>query len=90
MPSISEVWPRICAQQNEQFKTITGKPFTYTVSDNALVTTLSPTFPLHIGGFEKALARVPLKGPGEITNEVRGAAYIWAILHDARIRRSDW
>jgi len=65
-------------------------PFTYTVSDNVLVADRAPAFPLHASDFEKALARVPLMGPGEITNSVRGLAYIWAILHDDRIRGNDW
>jgi len=31
-----------------------------------------------------------LNGPGDITSTIRGAAYVWAILHDPRIRNADW
>jgi hypothetical protein len=87
--TISEVWQRIRAHQSEQFETITGLPFTYTVSGNMLVTDRTDS-QLHLGEFEKALALVPLDGPGKISMLVRGPSYIWAILHDPRIRRTDW
>jgi len=34
---------------------------------------------------KKAYDKMPIKGPGEINNLVRGPAYIWAILNDNRI-----
>ncbi len=89
MVSIREVWGRIIAHQGERFETVTGKPFSYRASDDVLVTDRSD-FPLRSGEFEKALAVAPSDGPGEISKLVRGPSYIWAILHDPRIRQTDW
>jgi hypothetical protein len=36
--------------------------------------------------FRKAHEMMPIKGPGEISQLVRGPSYVWAILHDPRIR----
>lgn len=87
--SSGEVWRRIEAHQHERFETITGKPFTYVVDGNQL-TVDRTDYPLHASDFAKALDLVPLAGPGEINFTVRGPAYIWAILHDERIRQGEW
>lgn len=88
-PSIDEVWRRIEAYQSEEFTTKTGKPMTYSVSGRRL-TTSRTDYPISVTDFAKALEIVPFDGPGAVTWDVRGPAYIWAILHDARIRQSDW
>lgn len=88
-PTIDEVWLRISAHQGERFETISGRPFSYTVSAGRLVTDRT-SFPLSFRDFETALDLVPCAGPGEITRVVRGPSYIWAILHDARVRQADW
>jgi len=90
VPSITEIWQRIHAHQNEPFKTTTGLPFTYSVSGNELFVDRTSDFPLHACQFEKALALVPIARPNEINRLVRGPSYVWAILHDARVRRNDW
>ena len=84
MVSIIEVWSRIQQHEGENFETITGRPFTYEVDGNSIITSRTD-FKLSKSDVEKVLGRVPLKGPGEITNDVRGPSYIWAILHDERI-----
>lgn len=89
LPSIEEVWRRIEVHQGEEFSTITGLAFTYLIDDDVL-TTSRTDFPLRIGEFAKALALVPIPGPGGINDLVRGPAYVWAILHDKRIRQADW
>ena len=89
VPSIDEVWRRISAHQGEQFETKTGLPLTYSVDGNLLTTDRSE-YPLGIGDFEKVLETVPLDTLTGITHLVRGPSYIWAILHDPRIRKSDW
>jgi len=86
---IDEVWSRVIARAGEPFETITGKPFTYAVNGRVL-TTSRTAFGLSQSDFSRALRLVPLDGPGEITGLVRGSAYIWAILHDARIRQHEW
>ncbi|MDT0501757.1 MULTISPECIES: hypothetical protein [unclassified Halomonas] len=87
--SIQEVWVRIERHAGEKFETITGKPFTYEVLGDYLRTDRAEQ-DLGIREFEKALEEVPLDGPGEINDKVRGPSYIWAILHDRRVRGHDW
>jgi hypothetical protein len=88
-PSIDEVWGRIRAHQGETFHTKTGLPLTYTVTDNRLTTSRSHVA-LSVTGFSTVLKRVPVASPAHINSEVRGPSYIWAILHDPRIRQADW
>jgi hypothetical protein len=83
------LWLRIRACEGQEFATISGKPFTYEVAGNILITSRT-SFNLAKSDFEKALSLVPIGGPGEISNLVRGSAYVWALLHDKRIRKLDW
>jgi hypothetical protein len=85
----TEVWHRIQAHQGEQFSTITGLSFTYDVDGDVLVTDRTPSR-LYSSEFERALAKVPLDRPRDINKLVRGPSYVWAILHDDRIRQNDW
>ena len=89
MRDITEVWERIKAHQGQVFTLIGGGSLTYRVDGNVLVTSRSKQ-ELLIGDFEKVLAIAPVKGPGEVNLMVRGPSYIWAILHDPRIRLDDW
>lgn len=88
-PLFEEVWHRIVDQSGEPFQTITGLPFTYKVKGNTVYPSRT-----HYGisrtDFEKAYGKVPFKGPGEITKDIRGPSYVWAILHDTRISLGDW
>ena len=88
-PSIDSVWMRIERHQGDNFETVTGKPFTYEVSGQVLRTSRTK-YSLSRSNFEKALKYLPIGGPGEISDLVRGSAYVWAILHDQRIRQLDW
>ncbi len=88
MASFSEIWNRIELYEGETFRQKRGGTFTYTITG----TTLNPSrtdYNIGRGEFEKAYRLVPFAGPGIINNEVRGPSYVWAILHDSRIRRSD-
>ena len=89
MRDITEIWERIKTHQNEAFKLKGGEPLTYEVVGNTVVVDRSPKHPLHIGQFEKALQRVPVDGPNKLY-DLRGPSYLWAILHDPRIRMNDW
>lgn len=89
VPSIDEVWRRIEAHQGEAFHTRTGLPLTYSVSGNSLTPSRS-NYPLAASDFAKALELVPIESVARISSLVRGPAYIWAILHDPRIRLADW
>jgi len=88
-PAIEKIWARIEDLAGERFHTKTGKPFTYIVSGDVLVTSRTD-YNLTKIDFNKALSIVPIEGPGKINHLVRGPAYIWAILHDSRIRASNW
>ena len=87
--SFPTVWARISAHAGQRFSTKTGRPFTYVIERGALVTDRTD-YPLAKTNFVEALKQVPFDGPGRIAQRVRGPAYVWAILHDSRIRASDW
>lgn len=88
-PSIDDVWRRIEAAQGEEFTTKTGKPFTYEVSGNTFYPGRTD-YAIGKKDFETVLELVPVDGPGKISRLVRGPAYVWAVMHDRRIRGKDW
>jgi hypothetical protein len=87
--SFNAVWTRIAAHAGQRFSTKTGRPFVYAIERDALVTDHTD-HPLAKANFSEALKQVPFDGPGNIAQTVKGPAYVWAILHDARIRGNDW
>ena len=85
---IEEVWQRIQELEGEKFSQKEGRRFQYSVGGSHLK--LSTTNQnLARSQIEKALPRLPLEGPGQINN-LRCPSYIFGILMDARIRKSDW
>ena len=89
MSPFEVIWARIVSLEGEQFATITGLPFAYRVDGDALYPSRT-NYRLSRGNVEKAYARVPIPGPGAISNEVRGPAYVWAILNDPRVSHGAW
>ncbi len=89
MPNIDKVWNRIKAHEGDDFETKRGKPLTYKINDKILHTSRTKRH-IHKNEFKKALKHVPCDGPGVLSNMVQGSSYIWAILHDKRIRKKDW
>jgi hypothetical protein len=91
MPTTSfpAVWARIASHAGQHFSTKTGRPFTYSIERDALVTDRTD-YALAKTNFSEALKQVPFDGPGRIAQTIRGPAYVWAILHDSRIRGKDW
>jgi hypothetical protein len=88
-PSFEEVWVRIRKRGGETFFTKTGIRFSYGVEgDRVFLSRIN--YSLSKGDLAKAYSRVPMKGPSEIASIVRGASYVWAILHDARISLKAW
>lgn len=87
--SNTAVWSRVVQHQGEQFFTKLGLPFGYLVSGNMLIVNRTDR-QLSRSNFEKLLGRLPIAGPGDISNDVQGSSYVWAILHDARVRGADW
>jgi hypothetical protein len=88
-PAFSVVWDRIAGFEGQPFETKTGLPFTYEIRGESLVSSRANQM-LPKSHFERAYQKAPFDGPGDITNELRGPAYIWAILHDQRIRQNQW
>jgi len=88
-PNIETTWARIKALQGQPFETKTGKPFTFEISGNIFWSSRTK-YNITKHDFAKALDLVPIDGPGKISNLVRGSAYIWAVLHDQRVRKGKW
>jgi hypothetical protein len=88
-PQFSQVWQTVVALAGQQFRTRTGLSFTYKVDGGAVLPSRAKQ---RIGrsNFEVAFKLVPISGPGEINDLVRGPAYVWAILHDARVSGGAW
>jgi len=78
-------WANIVKCAGQEFKTKTGLPFTYEISNGAVVPDRTG-YPLGKRNFEKAAEIAVLQGPGQISHLVRGPAYVYAILTDPRIR----
>lgn len=89
MRDIVKVWNRLSALEGEEFKTKTGLPFTYTISGDVLRVSRTE-YNLTKANFAKAFKAVPFDGPGNIQNDVRGPSYVWALLHDSRVRNGEW
>jgi hypothetical protein len=85
--TIDNFWVNLQAHEGELFHTITGLPFAYQMRNGSLVPIRDDT-PINQSlsrqNFEEALGRLPFNGPGEI-NDIRGPAYVYALLHDSRI-----
>jgi hypothetical protein len=88
-PSFDVVWGRVKAHEGQEFITKMDLPFTYTVSADAFYPSRTK-YRISKKDFLKAFEHVPFDGPGVIKDKVRGPAYVWAVLHDRRIRRQDW
>lgn len=88
MVGIEAVWPRIVQHAGQQFRTVTGLPFTYEAPGNYL--RVSRTIRnLSRSNFAKSLPLLPATSPKDL-RERQGASYTWAILMDERIRGGDW
>lgn len=83
--SFENTWSKIKKTAGEEFHTKTGKPFTYRIVDDSVVTSRT-NYPLAKANFERAATLTNLTGPGQINDLVRGPAYVYAILTDSRIK----
>lgn len=88
-PSIDDVWHRLKGLEGHDFETKTGKPFTFEISGDVFHPSRT-RYNVAKADIRKALDLVPFDGPGVINRIVRGPAYVWAVLHDRRVRRQDW
>lgn len=81
---IEAVWARIKAREGEEFRLVRGARFVYVVARGSVVPDRT-AYPIARSEFAKALELVPLRGPGEVRDLVRGPSYVYAILADPRI-----
>ena len=88
-PDLQEVWMRIEALEGQEFQTKTGRPFTYEISGNVFRRSRAG-HNISKSDFGRALELVPFDGPGVVNELIRGPAYVWAVLHDRRVRQEDW
>jgi len=99
--SFETVWNRICSLRGQEFRTKTGKPFTYVVESGTTVWVERDGKRINQSLVKSNFSQVysmmqskPVPGPGAINKEaisreesqVRGPSYVWAILHDERVR----
>lgn len=82
--SFENCWLKILQHEGADFKTITGLDFSYSIEKDNLIPSRTNYF-IPKSDVKKAFVMMPLKGPGEINDIVRGSAYVWAILNDKRI-----
>ena len=66
--------------------------FQYEIAGDSLHVTLytGNMFVLSKSEVKKMWPYVPASGPGKFRDDIYGASYIWGILHDRRIRKTDW
>jgi len=88
MVDISTVWSRIEGHAGEDFRLVRGDIFQYEVPGNYL-RPLGRVRHLSRTNFAKALDRLPLENTRSVS-DLQGPSYVFAILMDDRIRRSDW
>jgi hypothetical protein len=87
-PTSDELWQIMRTLEGTEFETKTGKTFTFGIDGNVLRTSRTDQN-LSKANFERALELWPFE-PGEVSRQIRGSAYVWGILHDRRVRTSDW
>ena len=76
------VLQRIRALAGEEFQTTTGLPFTYRFDEADRFCTSRTNYPTPVRNLEAAYA--------PWNRSIRAPAYVWAVLHDPRVRLSDW
>ena len=95
MLGIKIVWERIQkhAGTDTEFDLFNGKPFSYEAVENYIIPFREECdlkeHNISKNAFKKGLEFVPCSRPGKMHN-VWAKSYVWAILHDKRIRRGDW
>lgn len=88
MPTIDDVWTRISARAGEVFHQKRGAAFTYNVYGGCVrPDRTNRQIPRSDVGAALQLVPTPTTVP---LQHLQGPSYIWAILHDPRIRQDDW
>jgi hypothetical protein len=88
MPTLDVVWARISAHAGEVFHQKRGRPFTYRIYGGCVLPDRTHR-QIPRSNFAAALELVPTDSTVPLQH-LQGPSYIWAILHDLRIRQGDW
>jgi hypothetical protein len=88
-PEFDIVWSRIKSLVGQQFTTKTNLPFSFLIQSDILLPSRTE-YNISKKNFRIAYEIVPYEGPGILNRQVRGPTYVWAILHDRRVRGNDW
>lgn len=88
MPPFETIWGRIQQHEGELFTQIRGGEFRYKVQDGCVKPDRVNQI-ISRDQFERAFQSVPLENTIPVQN-LRGPAYIFAILMDKRIRINNW
>lgn len=78
------VWSRVRGHAGEEFRLVRGGVFTYRVHGDQVCPSRT-SVGIHRSDFARAWDRRPLTGPGQISRQVVGPSYVYAILTDSRI-----
>ncbi|MEU4324539.1 hypothetical protein [Nonomuraea dietziae] len=78
------VWDRVLRHAGEEFRLVRGESFTYQ-SHGEHIYPDRTTIGIHRSNFARAWERRPLSGPGQISRDIMGPSYVYAILTDPRI-----
>jgi len=85
-PEFERVWKSIARHAGGDFATVTGKSFRYRLDgDTVFIERDGREINRALGKsqFQKAWARWPVEGPGEL-QDVQGPSFVFAILNDSR------
>lgn len=84
-----QIWNLVVAYIGETFRTKSGKKFIYRIKGEGLYSNRT-SYRIQKSDVRKAYEMIPIDGPSVINYDVRGASYVWAILHDKRISKGEW
>jgi hypothetical protein len=85
---IETLWTRLTQHQGETFRQIRGGEFTYQLTDRAL-TPDRTDWSIPRSAFVEALGLVPLENTKAVQH-LFGPSFLYAVLMDPRLRRTDW
>jgi hypothetical protein len=83
--TFEEVWEKIISLEGQEFKTVSNLPFTYSIIGNALKPSRAKQI-ISKNEIKKAYDQLQLEKPSDIIDTVRGPSYVFALLHDKRIK----
>jgi len=93
MPKLpfNEVWSRIIANEGRLFTMVRGGTFTYKACGNYIKRFRKGCIDVDISAsaFEQAYARCPLGKVADV-QDLWAPAFLYAILMDSAIKKSDW